>query len=284
MRDNSLIYTLTTPGGVVTFQRGTNIFFKDVDWSAQINAEISERPQMHGGYYDAAFKSGGVWTGTAWLQAMRVAGATIEANRTSVVKAINSIMDADGTLGFTNTGSSTPLALTVRAMQDVKFNIGALGWIANVMLYSEKPFAEDATATTVDTSALTAGGGGFVIPLTLPTTFTASSGGTSTVTNNGDFYAYPKLRVYGPITNPNVINSTLGQRLVFSGSIADGDYWEIDLFEKTVRLNGLTSIRALTVASSSWFKLGFGNTDLQLSGSGYNSNTKLRALMKSAWG
>lgn len=284
MRDDSLTYTLTTPGGVVTLQPGTNIFARDIEWSADIKTEIFDRPQAHGGYYDAAFKGGGVWACTTWLKAIRVSAATVEANRSSVVKAINSIMDADGTLSWTNYGGTTAMQLTVRALQDIKFVKGGVGWLANMQLYSEKPFAEDATATTVDSIALTAGGGGFSIPLTIPVTLTASSGGTLQVTNSGDFYAYPILRVYGPITNPNVINSTLGQRLVFSGSIASGDYWEIDLFNKTVKLNGLTSIRALTVASSDWFKCGFGTTDLQLSGTNYTSTTKLRALMRSAWG
>ena len=284
MRGDDITYTLTTPGGVIVFQPRTNVFVRDVEWSAAMNTEVFDRPQMHGGYYDAAFKGGGVWQATAWLLAPRVAAATIEANRSAVVKAINSIMDADGTLGWTNLGGTIPLALTVRALQDVKFLKGAAGWLANVQLYSERPFAEDATATTYDTVAMTAGGGGFAVPLTLPVTFTASSGGTVTVTNSGDFYAYPKMRVYGPIINPSVINQTTGERLQFAGSIAAGDYWEIDLFNKTVRLNGSTSIRASTVSQSTWFRLGFGNTIMQLAGAGFSGTTKLRILMKSAWG
>lgn len=284
MRGDDLTYTLTTPGGVVVFQPRTNVFFRDIEWAANINAETFDRPQMHGGYYDAAFKGAGVWAATAWINATRVAAATVEANRSAVVKAINSIMDADGTLGWTNLGGTTPLALTVRAQQDVKFSKGAVGWLANVSLYSERPFAEDASETTYDTVALTSGGGGFTIPLTIPVTFTSSSGGDVTVTNSGDFYAYPKMRVYGPITNPQVINNTSGERLAFVGSIASGDYWEIDLFNKTVKLNGITAIRALEISESTWFRFGFGNTNMQLSGSGYDAVTKLRILMKSAWG
>lgn len=284
MRDDSLTYTLTTPGGVVTIQPGTNVFARDIEWNADLKTEITDRPQMHGGYYDGAFKGGGVWQAVVWIKAMRVAAATFEANRSALVKAVNSIIDGDGTLGWTNQGSATPLALTVRALQDLRFSRGPVGWLANMQLYSEKPFAEDATSTDTDSVALTSGGGGFTIPLTLPVTFTGSSGGTLTVTNNGDFYAYPKMRVYGPITNPVVINSTSGERLAFTGSIAAGDYWEIDLFQKTVKLNGITSIRALDVSESTWFRLGFGNTDMQLAGSGYSGVTKLRVFMKSAWG
>jgi len=67
-------------------------------------------------------------------------------------------------------------------------------WLTHVQLITERPFAENATAIVYDSAALDTGGGGFVIPFTIPFTFTGSSGGTLTITNTGDFYMFPVLR------------------------------------------------------------------------------------------
>jgi len=270
----------------IGFNDNAPMWLTDISFASDVRAETDVRPQRHGGILDPGKRGSGLLDCTAKIVATE---DTLEANRTSLVKVLNSILgeDGTGTMRWTNQGSSNPLALTGLYLVDGPvFTIDNTTWDIHFVLQSEKPFAEDAEATIVDSVALTASGGGFTIPLTIPVTFTSSGGGTLTVSNAGDFKAYPVVRVYGPITNPVVTNNTAGKSLVFTGSIASGDYWEIDLFANTVLINGVSDapVTTIDVAQSTWFGCALGDTSLQLTGTGFDTNTKLRALFKSAWG
>lgn len=283
MRDNTLSYTLTTPDGdVLTLAYASNVWAADCEFQAGVRAERSERSQRHGSNLDAGLKSGGVWSATLNVLG---SGATLEANRTAVLAALNGMLAGGGSLAFTNQGATTPLSLTgLYLLEDPAFKINGSTWSVQVMLGSERPFAEDASATTIDSAALSAEGSGFAVPLTIPFTLVASSGGEVAVNHVGDFpRAYPLLQVWGPITDPMVFNQTTGESLVFTGSIGAGDYWEIDLFERTVKLNGSSPVRALDVAVSEWWAVKRGVNTLQVAGAGFSNQTKLRALMRSAW-
>lgn len=289
MRDNGLEYELTTPAGSMDFTRSASAVtrLKQISFGAQVRGSKSSRSQQHGARFEPSFKDGGVLSVMLDVNPLRAASdAAIEAARTEIIAHANELLDDDGVLGWTNRGGSTPLALTgLRTLTDPVFQVDGHAWRVLLLLESPRPFAEDASATVVDSAALSVGGGGFTIPLTIPFTFTASSGGDLEVTHAGDFkLAYPVLRAYGPITNPHVVNQTTGKRLVFEGSIAAGDYWEIDLFERSVLLNGVTKVRALDASRSTWWACVRGANDLQLAGSGYTSSTFLRAYMKSSWG
>lgn len=156
-------------------------------------------------------------------------------------------------------------------------------WLTHLQLITEKPFAENETAIVYDSDALDTEGGGFVIPFEIPFTFTGSSGGSVTITNTGDFYMFPVFRLYGPLSSPQLVNVTTGKRLAWTGSIADGDYWEVDLFDKTVLLNGVERILSLDIEQSDWFACGVGDTEIQLSGTGSTSSTLLQAYVRSSW-
>ena len=288
MRDNSVEYTFTTPGGVFTFTRvdGAVTRLKDIAFNAQVRARISDRTQKHGARIRKPFKSGGTLNVTLQTRPENGSAAAVEASRSSLVRCVNSLMLGDGTLEWTNRGAVDPIVLSGLSLpSDLASSIQNAGWMWNLQLASSKPFAEDATATVVDSAPLSAGGGGFTIPLSIPFTITASAGGDLEVNHVGDFpEAYPVLQAFGPLTNPILINQLTGERLVFDGSIAAGDYWEIDLWERTVTLNGSTPIRALRASQSTWWSVQLGVNPLQLAGSGYTSATKLRANMKSSWG
>jgi len=290
MRDNSRAYTLTGPGGSFTFDRtdGSVTRLRDIEWEASLNTSMLRRAQGHGAYFDPGFKGAGTLNLTLRLEPRYGTEAEVEAVRSQLVEVLNSIMGSEGTgtLEWTNRGASTPIYLPrVWLFEDPQFKINDGGWDIQIMLASDTPFAEDADATITDSISLATGGGGFAVPLTIPFTLTASGGGSMSVDHIGDFpEAFPALRIYGPATDPHVINQTKNERLVFAGSIASGDYWEINLFNPAVKLNGLTTIRAVVPEESTWFTLGRGTTTLQLSCAGFDATTKLRALMRSTWG
>jgi len=86
-------------------------------------------------------------------------------------------------------------------------------------------------------------------------TFTAGSG---TVTNGGNSPVYPTVRIYGEVTNPGLVNTTLGLTLSFSGlTIAAGHYIEIDMLNETIKYDGSTNYYSYVNSDDfSWLKVG----------------------------
>ena len=281
-RDNTLAAVLASNASSVTLDYRTEVYVEDCAFSKSVRSTRSPRTGRHGARFTGPAKfDAGVWSAT-----LRVRGDawSIDENRAAVEGVLGELIDGDGSLTWAPRRGSAR-ALSGLRLLDSSWKADGSSYLCSVQIESEKPYAEDTTATTVESAALNAGGGGFTVPLTIPFTLTASSGGDLSVTHAGDFVqAFPILRAYGPITNPNVILRSTDERLVFDGSIASGDYWEIDLFAGTVRQNGLTRVTALDVGASTWFGIPRGTAQLQLAGAGYSASTKLQALMKSTWG
>lgn len=290
MRENGLQYVLASPGGTITYNP-TNFtppghFLDDIDFAANLRTEIVDRPQAHGSYMDNANRSG--MSGIIESTVIGTSAANRQTLLDALFQAYLSMMGEEGTatLTWTHQGGGSQRRLEGLQIIDYPRQIRRGGTIKgyHVAMMCEKGYAEDASATVVDSVALTAIGGGWTIPLVVPVKITSSGGGTASVTNNGTTTAMPILRIYGPITSPNVVNVTSGKRLVFTGSIAIGDYWEIDLFQQSVKLNGITTVTTLDVSQSTWFSLARGASTLQLTGSAYTAATLLRVFMRSCWG
>jgi hypothetical protein len=75
------------------------------------------------------------------------------------------------------------------------------------------------------------GGTGTPVPTPVPTPVGASTIWSSMIINYaGNWLSYPHLiRLIGPMTEPIVTNLTTGETLPFSGTIAAGHYYDIDL-------------------------------------------------------
>jgi hypothetical protein len=91
-------------------------------------------------------------------------------------------------------------------------------------------------------------------PLLIPWTAGASSiNSTLVITNAGTTAAYPVITAVGPITSLVITNTTTGDKIEVSGTIANGDTWYFDLSygRKTViDQSGANKISAITAASS----------------------------------
>lgn len=303
MRENGLTYTLTaytssgTSIGSVTINpagfSGAG-FFADQDgiiFQSDVETAISSRPQAHGSYIDGAWRSG--ITGSIKLLLLGSDAANRQALQDSLMTVLDAMLGDDGGYGVISwtpqDGSAQRSISGLQLVQPAAWGSGG-GTIKTVsfIVQSERPFAESA-ATNADTTALTSSGGGFTIPLTLPVSFASGGAGQATLTNSGSVDSYPQLQVYGPVSAFTITLTATGytsKRLVFpTASIASGDYWTIDLMQRTITLGAGTSsmISALDLSQSTWFGIPPGTSTLQLTGSSYDANTKLRALMTSAW-
>lgn len=104
-----------------------------------------------------------------------------------------------------------------------------------------------AYTTTVDS-------GGNVLTLT--------SVNATTITNIGDYRAYPLIRLYGYLFNPTITNVTTGDSVTINGAINDGDYWDLDFANHTVTDSLGNSRYAAIDPSSTVLKLASGANSL----------------------
>lgn len=303
MRENGIGYTLTVGSNTITINGGSGAtsFFgggwyaapDGVMFQSGVNPAISSRPQAHGSYMDGAYRDG--ISGTFTLYNFGATAALRQSQQDAMMTALDGMLGDDGITGtltwVPQDGSSARKISGLQLVQPPVWQTVA-GTVKSVsfVVQSERPFAETSSAYNTDTTSFSATGGGWSIPLTLPVTITAGGAGQSTVENDGSVDAFPEVRVYGPINAFTLTLSASGyttRQLSFpSGSIASGDYWAIDLLQRTVTFGSSTTsmISSLDLSSSTWFGFPPGNSTLQLTGSGYDTtNTKARVLMVSAW-
>lgn len=96
--------------------------------------------------------------------------------------------------------------------------------------------------------------------------------GTTNVPNAGNETAYPIIRVWGAITDPEIINVTTGQRFKFTTTVPAGNYLEIDTLTHTVYLNGdllYSKYGTMDNAISTWWGLAPGDNLIGLVASAY---------------
>jgi hypothetical protein len=87
---------------------------------------------------------------------------------------------------------------------------------------------------------------------------------TTTISNNGWYFSFPTIDIYGPIDNPIIGNTTQNASLAFNASLTDTDVLSIDLYNKLITLNGQPARNLLT--SGTWFSASPGNNDFYLTG------------------
>ena len=127
---------------------------------------------------------------------------------------------------------------------------------------------ESAVVHPVQVFAATGDGAGRTYDLTYPRTYPPSAAlGTATIVNSGNADAYPLLRIYGPLTEPEITSYTQDKSLVFAGiTLVADEFLEIDTRAKTIYLNGDPSANRysfLVFPESRWFTLSPGTNQIR---------------------
>jgi len=95
--------------------------------------------------------------------------------------------------------------------------------------------------------------GGYVTPYDLPVNW--ASGSSPTVVNNsGESMYLPRIELHDQAANPVIINQTTGERFKLNINLVDGDDVIIDMFKRTVTLNG-SNIIGNKSSDSVWWGL-----------------------------
>lgn len=117
-----------------------------------------------------------------------------------------------------------------------------------------------------------ASGSGFIWPFIWPFTWGTSTGGSATLNNQGNMPTYPIITIRGSATNPFIYNTTLGRYMQLNYILGTNDVLVIDMKEKTITLNGVTSLLIYKTSGAEWWWLEPGNDVISYS-TGSSSDT-----------
>jgi hypothetical protein len=127
-----------------------------------------------------------------------------------------------------------------------------------------RAFSDDLYSSVVAFPAMTEGR---TYPLTFPRVYgTTGGGGTILATNAGTANVPWVARLDGPLVNPTIEHTDQSRTISLVGTVAVGEYVEIDSTLKTVLLNGTASRYDWVTAGSEWFDLTPGTNTIRLGG------------------
>lgn len=115
--------------------------------------------------------------------------------------------------------------------------------------------------------------------------FGASTGGSLSVTNSGNYITAPIITIAGPVTNPTVTFTATGAFIKLNITLGPTDVIVIDMGARTVVLNG-TAFRLNTIVTgSSWWGIPSGTWSIGLSSSDATAVTALFTVTwRDTWG
>jgi len=133
---------------------------------------------------------------------------------------------------------------------------------------AEYPFLQSQTLQSENVNIFT--GGGMSIPMAIPMDMSMGATNEVTLTNAGNYNAYPVLTLYGPLENPSLANLTTGKTLNITYTLpTSNDYIVIDTFTRTVLLYpGAVNVRQYV--SGDFLTLQAGENILHLANTSYN--------------
>lgn len=134
------------------------------------------------------------------------------------------------------------------------------------------------------TGGILAGSGGDTFTDVFADTFDPSAGGSASVNNTGTRPTPPVFKVYGYATEPQIVLVGTTKRIVLTGTIAAGDYVEVDVANRTVKLNGTSPAQGMVVsAATTWFELPRGASTIRLLAASNDAVTRVDTLYRPAF-
>jgi hypothetical protein len=248
---------------------------------------VRPRPQAHGGIDDTLYTD----LSTIVVEGECFSTAGIEdafAEFRAIVKPMLQTLDSGAALLKWREGTTgNQLQKLVKLASDVdpilSESAPVVRWQAQFR--AADPRAYDQSLTTQTGVALSVLGGGLVFNAPFNWRFATSGGGTVSFTNAGNRPTPPVFRIYGLAVNPQIVLLTTPQkRIVLNGTVNTGDYLELDVQARTIKLNGATSrLNFLDAANTQWFELPSGASNLQLIAGSFDGSARLDILARSAY-
>jgi hypothetical protein len=181
-------------------------------------------------------------------------------------------------------GSSIPIYITVFSgeryridcnVTDVKLEYLQRGMMSDflIQLTAGDPFFYSTDGGDENSaSVIRVTQGGYLTPYDLPVDW-ASGSSPTVVTNSGEAMYLPRIELHDQADNPIITNQTTGERFEIDINMVDGDLVVVDMFKRTLTLNGANIIGNKT-DDSVWWGLQVGTNSIVLdSGSGSDTVT-----------
>lgn len=270
MAELGISYVIETPQGNLTFNDYASADHYRLEAirgmsPVGVRAAVYELAQADGARVGDGFRSGltPVFSGSIKHSTESNRRAKIDELRAK----LHSILRADGTLKWTPTGM-TQRQRTCRLFDgpDIPAEAGRILKQFQFTLFCEDPLAYSVTEDNSGTITC--------------------NGAAVNVTNDGDVPSWPKLRVYGAVTDPICKNNTTGKQVALTGTIADGDYVEIDCnpLRRTVLLDDGTVKTSMYVpATSEMWPLEPGVNAIEFDGTSPSGAVKLVVYHRDSW-
>ena len=201
---------------------------------------------------------------------MRIEGEIIASSTTEFETMRKNLMEACGfhnglkdIIITTREGLELTADTIINVKPDVPYTKGGMVRCDfRLELVAPFPFLKSTTEQS-ETVEVYAGGGGEV-PSAIPFAMTAGGGTAKTVTNGGNIFAYPIIKIYGEIENPSILNETTGESFSLTYALGAGRYIEIDVLNRTVKLDDDTNL--LQYFAGDWMTITTGENILKLTG------------------
>lgn len=123
-------------------------------------------------------------------------------------------------------------------------------------------------------------------PVTDPVTSDYNVAAQQYASNIGDAETWPRFRLDGPLTNPQILNQTTGQRISLGYVLGAGEWLAIYPRTATILLNGdADRYEAYDFDASEWWQLRPGLNDVRLLVDDYDAaaGARLTAYWRHAW-
>lgn len=210
--------------------------------------------------------------------------STIDRNqRSAKLRGASNALRQDAVLKWTPDGGIEQF-VRVRRQQPLRITGG---WVKDfqVPLVSADHRIYSTALTTVSVTASGTNPSGRAYPRRYPVSYgLAPSAGQLVVNNQGDSETPPVIRVYGPGTNPQITNTTLGRTISLLYTLGPAEFLEVDTANHTVELNGVTNrYSAVDFANNQWWTLYPGTNLLTLRWYSYTAGAKMEVDYRDAW-
>lgn len=244
-----------------------------------------DRPTAHGGINETRFESGKIIALTgAVLSTISQADAYNEW-RLVTAPMVQTLDVGPALLKWSEpSGLSLQRLVTLESDVDPPLQESAALLVYQAQFYAEDPRAYSQTLTTATGAVLAVAGGGMTVPVKMPFRFTASGGGTVAFVNAGNRPTPPVFRIFGGVTNPTIVCLDTQVRITLNGTVAAGDFLELNAADRTITLNGLTSrVNFYDPANSAWADMPAGTSNFQLVAGAFDGSARLDVLGRSAY-
>jgi len=247
----------------------------------------ADAPEVRSGIASKAQQDGG-WDASGYFdsRSVTVEGAVVQptaADAADVADSLTALSLRSLHELVVDSDAVGPRSALVRVTQGA-----ALEWVGDraftyaITVTAPDPLKYGPPTFTSTTLAGSAGGTGLTYPLTYPLSYGLAPGvtpGAATVPNAGTAAYWPRLRIDGPVPNPRVTLVETGDSIRYAGTLAAGQWLDIDCANRRVLLNGQVSVRHLVSSSGSWLAIPVGGGSVSWTADAADPNAEL-----SVWG